>query len=78
MKKPRAGHTSIYWNEAVYIIGGAYDGSGSKSADDKTKIEIWNIKDSPNQFKATENWPVLFNWQRPHLFIVPDSFFPDN
>ena len=45
--------------------------------EDKTKIEIWNTKDSPNQFKTTENWPELFYWMNPHLFIVPDSFFPD-
>ena len=44
----------------------------------KTKIEIWNIKDSPDQFKSKENWPELFDWKRPHLFIVPDTFFPDH
>lgn len=70
MKKKRAYHNSIYWNGAVYIIGGGTDA--------KTKIEIWNIRDSPNHFKTIENWPVLFDWWFPHLFIVPDSFFPDN
>ena len=44
---------------------------------DKTKIEIWNIKESPDQFKTKENWPELFGWAFPHLFIVPDSFLSD-
>ena len=89
MKKKRAYHNSIYWNRAVYIIGGTlrdyyfdyesfYESDYVGGNDMKTKIEIWNIKDSPNHFKTTENWPVLFDWSRPHLFIVPDSFFPDN
>ena len=43
-----------------------------------SKMEIWNIKDSPDQFKTEENWPQLYNWYKPHLFIVPDSFFPDH
>ena len=73
LNKPRKYHNSIYWNGAVYVIGGEYD------RDDKnTKMEIWNIKDSPDQFKTTENLPELFNWRYPHLFIVPDSFFPDH
>ena len=42
-----------------------------------TKMEIWKIEDSPDKFKTKENWPDLFGWYRPHLFIVPDSFFPD-
>ena len=36
-------HNSIYWNGAVYVIGGSRD---------KTKIEIWNIKNSPDEFKT--------------------------
>ena len=44
----------------------------------ETKMEIWNIKDSPDKFKATENWPELFEWFNPHVFIVSDSFFPDH
>ena len=67
LNNPRVYHKSIYWNGAVYVIGGY----------DTTKIEIWDIKDSPDQFKTTENWPELFDWLSPHLFIVPDSFFPD-
>ena len=65
LNKPRYMHNSIYWNGAVYVIG-LYD-SG-----DNTKMEIWNIKDSPDQFKTKENWPELFDWHDPHLFIVPD------
>ena len=42
-----------------------------------TKMEIWKIDESPDQFMTTENWPLLFNWVVPHLFIVPDTFFPD-
>ena len=72
LNKPRKSHKSIYWNGAVYVIGGRYD-----FFDDTTKIEIWDIKDSPDQFKTKENWPELINWYSPHLFIVPDSFFPD-
>ena len=75
LNKPRANHNSIYWNGAVYVIGGDYDFFGDY---DKTKIEIWNIKESPDQFKTKENWPELFGWLDPHLFIVPDSFFPDH
>ena len=80
MKKSRMDHTSIYWNGAVYITGGRTDGirSSSRSKSVKTKTEIWNIRDSPNHFKTTETWPVLFDWELPHLFIVPDSFFPDS
>ena len=66
-------HNSIYWNGAVYVIGGFDDLNGMG----KTKMEIWKIKDSPDQFKTKDNWPELFTWFRPHLFIVPDSFFPN-
>ena len=45
---------------------------------EKTKMEIWNVKESPDQFKTTENWPELFGWRWPNLFIVSDSFFPDH
>ena len=76
MNKPRSEHNSIYWNGAVYVIGGKYE--YDKEFNDKRKMEIWNIKDSPDTFKAKENWPELFGWQMPHLFIVPDSFFPDH
>ena len=77
LNKPRKYHNSIYWNGAVYVIGGIY-GEGYDWDDTKTKMEIWNIKDSSDQFKTTENWPELFGWETPHLFIVPDSFFPDH
>ena len=73
LNRGRNSHNSIYWNGAVYVIGGAYD-----YFQHKTKMEIWNIKDSPDKFKTTENWPELFDWESPHLFIVPDSFFPDH
>ena len=61
-------HNSIYWNGAVYVIGGIYNWD-----DKNTKIEIWNVKDSPDKFKTKENWPELFGWTHPHLFIVPGS-----
>ena len=80
LQKRRWLHNSIYWNGAVYVIGGVYDteeSNLSKILSDHTKMEIWNIKDSPDQFQTTETWPELFNWIGPHLFIVPDSFFPD-
>ena len=72
LKKPRGSHSSIYWNGAVYIIGGfgGFD-------DDKRKIEIWKIEESPDQFRSSENWPELYTWLDPHLFVVPDSFFPN-
>ena len=73
LQKRRWLHNSIYWNGAVYVIGGVYGTAES----DHSKMEIWNIKDSPDQFQTTETWPELFNWIGPHLFIVPDSFFPD-
>ena len=85
LKKPRSFHNSIYWNGGVYIIGGIYppDENNLKHENEQgmrnwnTKMEIWTIKDSPDQFKTSENWPMLRRWLRPHLFIVPDSFFPD-
>ena len=73
LNKPRIYHNSIYWNGAVYVIGGRYN-----YVDTETKMEIWNINNSPDQFKTKENWPELFAWDYPHLFIVPDSYFPDN
>ena len=79
LNKPRAAHSSIYWNDAVYTIGGIYRARyGASEEDGRTKIEIWSIKDSPDQFKTSENWPELDVWKKPHLFIVPDSFFPEN
>ena len=78
LNKPRGYHNSIYWNGAVYVIGGLHDYElYYNEGDYNTKMEIWNIIDSPDKFKTKENWPELFNWYRPHLFIVPDSFFPD-
>ena len=92
MKKPRNYHSSIYWNGAVYVIGGlAYDRFYGYTAEDKlyfnadivinktgrAKMEIWKIADSPDEFKTSENWPELNQWMNPYLFIVPDSFFPD-
>ena len=77
LNKPRTDTSSIYWNGAVYVIGGNHKDWGRYNYQN-TKMEIWNIKDSPDLFKTQENWPELFNWQWPHLFIVPDSFFPDH
>ena len=76
LKKTRKNHNSIYWNGAVYIIGGNYDNSNFDE-DIETKIEIWKINDSPDQFMTSENWPLLHDWKLPYLFIVPDAFFPD-
>ena len=76
LNKARSGHNAIYWNGAVYVFGGEYsieDGHDFR----KTKMEIWKIEDSPDEFKTSENWPELDQWMFPHLFIVPDSFFPD-
>ena len=75
LNKPRNLHNSIYWNGAVYVIGGRNDVINDEKYN--TKIEIWNIKDSPDHFKTKEKWPELNNWLNPHLFIVPDSFSPD-
>ena len=114
LRRPRAYHSSIYWDGAVYFIGGRYHfddlqykmnteyyffkneysnyseeyysesvvnnsvsevDDGEKSRD---RMEIWKIQDHPDRFETTENWPELFNWEKPHLFIVPDSFFPDH
>ena len=69
--EPRRYHNSIYWNGAVYVTGGWYENSTN------TKMEIWKIEDSPDKFKTKENWPELFSWDKPHVFVVPDSFFPD-
>ena len=80
LNSPRSDHSSIFWNGAVYVIGGLPDSSDYETASLmhlETKMEIWKIKDSPDQFKTTENWPELNGWSRPHLFIVPDTFFPD-
>ena len=105
LSRPRAYHSSIFWNGAVYVIGGrcalsywtsdelSFGSSYSSSypvdelqyksgyevdKEHKVSMEIWKIQDSPNQFTTTENWPDLFDWEKPHLFIVADSFFPDH
>ena len=74
LKKRRKYHSSIYWNGAVYVIGGIH---GNLDENRKVKMEVWKIHDSPNEFNTSENWPELFDWFKPHLFIVEDSFFPD-
>ena len=85
LNTPRTFHSSIYWNGAVYVIGGISDllytishGYFSEDHPLQTKMEIWKIADSPDEFKTSENWPELDVWVYPHLFIVPDSFFPGN
>ena len=78
LNEPRSNHNSIFWNNAVYVIGGGHMASllyGDEQV--KPKMEIWNITDSPDEFKTSENWPQLYQWEYPHLGIVPDSFFPD-
>ena len=81
LKKPRSMHSSIYWNGMVYVIGGNPRYMLPYNRDFRvngTKTEIWNIKDSPGEFKTTDNFPELLDWIRPHLFVIPDSFFPDH
>ena len=103
LRRPRVDHRSIYWNGAVYFIGGRYRFNGYLSQmyadvielparitkreylndsevdeDLRVRMEVWKIQDLPDRFETTENWPELFNWQKPHLFIVQDSFFPDH
>ena len=78
LKHRRYWHTSIYWNGAVYLIGGKSKGSislgdqrshtmatRSDYNDEYMKMEIWNIADSPDQFKTTKTWPNLNNWLCP-------------
>ena len=77
LNKPRDSPNAIYLNGAVYVVGGMYDYQNVDNYEN-TKMEIWNIKDSPDQFKTRENWPELFEWDTPLLFIVPDSYFPDH
>jgi len=84
LNKPRYDHSSIYWNGAVYVIGGTYNDDSdvpvmvNQPNLDNTKMEVWNVKDSPDQFNSNEiNWPELALWRYPHLFIIPDSYFPD-
>ena len=74
LNNARTYHNSIYCNGAVYVIGGDWYNFNHNTY----KMEIWNIKESPDQFKTKENWPELIGWYRPHLLIVPDSFFPDH
>ena len=80
LRRPRASHSSIYWNGAVYFIGGYYVFQDWRTVDENSRVrmEIWKIPDLPDRFETTENWPELFNWDSPHLFIVQDSFFPDH
>ena len=61
LNKPRCAHSAIYWNGAVYVFGGEH-GSTDDEDDYKTKMEIWKIEDSPDEFKTTENWPELNSW----------------
>ena len=77
LNKPRTYHSSIYWNGAVYVIGGFSFNLPIDSYNARAKMEIWKIEDSPDEFKTSENWPELNQWMNPYLFIVPDSFFPD-
>ena len=72
LNKRRSDHNSIYWNGAVYVIGGKH-----KANKKRTKIEIWDIGNSPGVFNSSENWPELLDWANPHLFIVSDSLCPD-
>ena len=58
LNKPRRNHNSIYWKGAIYVIGGTWWKSASYNS---TKMEIWKIENSPDKFKATENWPELFD-----------------
>ena len=76
LSKPRGRHNSIYWNGAVYFIGGIRFYTNSE--ENKLKMEIWKRKSTSNSFKTSENWPELFAWRNPFTFIVPDSFFPDH
>ena len=81
LKQGRVSHNSIYWNEAVYVIGGTYERDVKTKEtilESKTKMEIWDIRDSQDHFRTKDNWPELFCWFKPHLFIVQDSFFPDS
>ena len=73
LNQSRIHHNTIYWNGAVYVIGGLHEFYFSE----RVKMEIWKIADSPDEFKTFENWPELYKWCYPHSFIVPDSFFPD-
>ena len=75
LNNPRELFQSIYWNGAVNVIGGWYCLEDSY---ENTKMEIWNIKESSDQFKTEENWSELFRWRSSNLFIVPDAFFPDH
>ena len=80
LRRPRTRHSSIFWNGAVYFIGGYYVFQDWRTVDENSRVrmEIWKIPDLPDRFETTENWPELFNWDSPHLFIVQDSFFPDH
>ena len=81
LKNPRQFHNSIYWNRSVFVIGGTWRNEimaqSLEKRLDKTKIEVWDMNHSPDQFATNEKWPELFGWRKPHLFIVPDAFFPD-
>ena len=70
LNKPRATHNAIYWNGAVYVFGGVHV-RGVDDDGDRTKMEIWKIEESPDEFKTSENWPELDKWYYPHVFIVP-------
>ena len=72
LNKPRWNHNSIYWNGAVYVIGGEHNRTIAE-----TKTEIWKINNSLDQFKSVEKMPTLTSWNAPNLFVVSDSFFPN-
>ena len=76
LKKPRWNHNTIYWNGAVYVIGGEHKLNYNHTTGE-TKTEIWKIKNSPYRFKTVEKMPILRTWYAPSLFIVSDSFFPN-
>ena len=46
LKKPRRSHSAIYWNGAVFVIG------GTAKHNDNLKTEIWNITARVYEVKA--------------------------
>ena len=61
-----------------FFFSSDYSDHSEVDENSRVRMEIWKIQDSPDRFETTENWPELFNWETPHVFIVPDSFFPDH
>ena len=56
LQKPRRSHSAIYWNGAVFVIG------GTAKHNDHLKTEIWNISARVCDLTFIATWCNLSRW----------------